>query len=72
MSKKHFETEAIRTQIERTEFLEHSAPLYLSSSFVFEDAEDMMELMDMLLAKKRSGDRKTWLESKGNMAEVVL
>lgn len=37
-----------------------------------EDAEEMMELMDMLLAKKRSGDRKTWLESKGNMAEVVL
>jgi O-succinylhomoserine sulfhydrylase len=36
-----FETEAIRTQIERTEFLEHSAPLYLTSSFVFEDAEDM-------------------------------
>jgi len=26
----------------------------------------------MLLAKKRSGDRKTWLESKGNMAEVAL
>ncbi|WP_335964615.1 aminotransferase class I/II-fold pyridoxal phosphate-dependent enzyme [Galbibacter sp. PAP.153] len=41
MSKNHFETDAIRTQIERTEFLEHSAPLYLSSSFVFEDAEDM-------------------------------
>ena len=37
-----------------------------------EDAEEMMELMDMLLAKKRSGDRKTWLESKGNMAEVAL
>lgn len=37
----NFETEAIRTQIERTEFLEHSAPLYLTSSFVFEDAEDM-------------------------------
>lgn len=29
-----------------------------------------MELMDMLLAKKRSGDRKIWLESKGNLAEV--
>ncbi|WP_417445082.1 trans-sulfuration enzyme family protein [Joostella sp.] len=41
MSKEHFETDAIRTQIERTEFLEHSAPIYLSSSFVFEDAEDM-------------------------------
>ncbi|GEA12439.1 DNA topoisomerase IV subunit B [Alteromonas sp. KUL49] len=37
-----------------------------------EDAEEMMELMDMLLAKKRSGDRKIWLESKGNMAEVGL
>ncbi len=37
----HFETDAIRTQIERTEFLEHSAPIYLTSSFVFEDAEDM-------------------------------
>ncbi|MCW8090543.1 DNA topoisomerase IV subunit B [Alteromonas sp. ASW11-130] len=36
------------------------------------DAESMLELMDMLLAKKRSGDRKVWLESKGNMAEVVV
>lgn len=41
MSKKKFETEAIRTQLERTDFLEHSSPLYLTSSFVFEDAEDM-------------------------------
>ena len=39
--KKKFETEAIRTQLERTDFLEHSTPLYLTSSFVFEDAEDM-------------------------------
>ena len=38
---KHFETEAIRTQVERSSFLEHSNPLYLTSSFVFEDAEDM-------------------------------
>jgi len=36
-----FETQAIRTQIERTQYLEHSVPLYLTSSFVFEDAEDM-------------------------------
>jgi O-succinylhomoserine sulfhydrylase len=42
MSKEtHFETDAIRIQLERTQFLEHSTPLYLSSSFVFEDAEDM-------------------------------
>ena len=39
--KKHFRTQAIRTQIPRTEFLEHSNPLYLTSSYVFEDAEDM-------------------------------
>ncbi len=38
---KHFETEAIRTQMERSPFLEHSTPMYLTSSFVFEDAEDM-------------------------------
>ena len=40
-NKKQFETEAIRTQVNRTEFLEHTSPLYLTSSFVFEDAEDM-------------------------------
>lgn len=38
---KHFETEAIRNQTERTQFSEHSTPLYLTSSFVFEDAEEM-------------------------------
>ena len=36
-----FETQAIRGQIERSQYLEHSVPLYLTSSFVFEDAEDM-------------------------------
>ncbi|NJB70849.1 O-succinylhomoserine sulfhydrylase [Saonia flava] len=41
MEKYKFETEAVRTQIERSKFLEHSSPLYLTSSFVFEDAEDM-------------------------------
>lgn len=39
--KKHFETEAIRTQNERSQFAEHSTPLYVTSSFVFDDAEDM-------------------------------
>jgi len=39
--KKHFETEAIRTQNENTQFSEHSVPLYLTSGFVFEDAEEM-------------------------------
>ena len=39
--KKNFETQAIRTQTERTHFSEHSTPLYLTSSFVFDDAEEM-------------------------------
>jgi O-succinylhomoserine sulfhydrylase len=38
---KHFETAAIRNQTERTQFSEHSTPLYLTSSFVFDDAEEM-------------------------------
>ena len=40
MSKKS-ETSAIRSQMERSQYLEHSTPLHLTSSFVFEDAEDM-------------------------------
>ena len=41
MSRKKFETLAIRTQIKRTQEHEHSSPLYLTSSFVFDDAEHM-------------------------------
>ena len=37
----HFETQAIRNQTVRSQFSEHSTPLYLTSSFVFDDAEDM-------------------------------
>jgi O-succinylhomoserine sulfhydrylase len=37
----HFETEAIRTQAEVSPHGEHSVPLYLTSSFVFDDAEEM-------------------------------
>lgn len=35
-----------------------------------DDSEQMLEMMDMLLSKKRAPDRKEWLESKGNMAVV--
>ena len=41
MSKRKFETQAIRTQLDRTQYLEHSSPMFLTSSYVFEDAEDM-------------------------------
>jgi O-succinylhomoserine sulfhydrylase len=34
-------TKAIRTQTERTGQMEHSSPLFLTSSFVFDTAEDM-------------------------------
>ncbi len=33
--------------------------------------DDTNQLMDMLLAKKRSSDRKIWLEQKGDLAEVL-
>lgn len=35
-----------------------------------EDEEGTEAIMDMMLNKKRAGDRKIWLESKGNLAEV--
>lgn len=38
---KNIETLAIRTQSERSQFNEHSTPLHLTSSFVFDDAEQM-------------------------------
>ena len=44
MEERNFETDAIRTQSERTPFREHSVPLYLTSSFVFEDAEQARAL----------------------------
>ena len=41
MSDRKDETKAIRTQVERTGQKEHSVPMYLTSSFVFDDAEQM-------------------------------
>lgn len=37
----HRITQAIRTQIDRTNEMEHSSPLFLTSSFCFDNAEDM-------------------------------
>jgi len=34
------------------------------------DGDDTNKVMDMLLAKKRASDRKSWLESKGDLADV--
>lgn len=35
-----------------------------------EPGDDTNQIMDMLLAKKRASDRKSWLETKGDLAEV--
>ncbi|WP_454785253.1 DNA topoisomerase IV subunit B [Legionella sp. WA2024007413] len=35
-----------------------------------DDEEGAEAIMDMMLNKKRAGDRKVWLETKGNLAEV--
>ncbi|WED43707.1 DNA topoisomerase IV subunit B [Legionella cardiaca] len=35
-----------------------------------EDEQATLALMDMMLAKKRAADRKIWLETKGNLAEI--
>ncbi|MCU0369735.1 MAG: O-succinylhomoserine sulfhydrylase [Cyclobacteriaceae bacterium] len=44
MEERKFETDAIRAQTDRTQYREHSVPLYLTSSFVFEDAEQARAL----------------------------
>jgi O-succinylhomoserine sulfhydrylase len=41
MNMKKFETNAIRTQAEQSLYKEHSVPVYLTSSFTFDDAEEM-------------------------------
>lgn len=37
-----------------------------------EDAGETSALMDMLLSKKRAGDRKSWLETKGDLASLEV
>ena len=41
MKKANSETEAIRAQLKRTQYREHSVPLFLTSSFTFGDAHEM-------------------------------
>ena len=44
MQEDNFETLAIRLQTERSQYKEHSVPLYLTSSYKFDDAEEMRAL----------------------------
>ncbi|WP_136248101.1 DNA topoisomerase IV subunit B [Halomonas borealis] len=37
-----------------------------------EEGDGTLEMMDMLLARKRAADRKSWLEDYGNLAEIEV
>jgi O-succinylhomoserine sulfhydrylase len=47
MSSKNFETQAIRTQNQQTDEKEHSVPLFLTSSFTFDDAQQMSDAFSL-------------------------
>ena len=42
----------------------------MNRHLILEDKDRTDEMMDMLLGKKRASDRKAWLESKVNLAEI--
>ena len=79
------EREKIRGQVTVTRFkgLGEMNPSQLRESTVHPDTrrlvqltidagESTAQLMDMLLAKKRAGDRKAWLETKGDLASLEV
>ena len=70
-----------KVQVTRFKGLGEMNPLQLRETSIAPDTrrlvqlivvpdDDSNKMMDMLLAKKRASDRKAWLESKGDLAEV--
>jgi topoisomerase-4 subunit B len=79
------EREKLRGQVTVTRFkgLGEMNPAQLRESTIHPDTrrlvqltidagESTAQLMDMLLAKKRAGDRKAWLETKGDLASLEV
>jgi len=78
------EAEKLKGKISETRFkgLGEMNPLQLRESTIDPDTRRLVQLtvedhkgtdavLDMLLAKKRSADRRAWLEEKGNLSEAV-
>ncbi|MDH5766399.1 MAG: toprim domain-containing protein, partial [Gammaproteobacteria bacterium] len=70
-----------KVQVTRFKGLGEMNPLQLRETSIAPDTRRLVRLivvagdnsnkmMDMLLAKKRAGDRKAWLEKKGDLAEI--
>ncbi|MDG1206114.1 MAG: DNA topoisomerase IV subunit B [Pseudomonadales bacterium] len=71
-----------KVSVQRFKGLGEMNPLQLRETAMAEDTRRLVqltvdstleatEMLDMLLAKKRSGDRKIWLEKNGDQAEIV-
>jgi topoisomerase-4 subunit B len=82
---KRIERDRIRGQVTITRFkgLGEMNPSQLRESALHPDTRRLLRLdidddgetrglMDMLLSKKRAGDRKSWLEAKGNLAAIEV